>query len=580
MASDNDLVEDLARIYRAQGPSGVMRNLSFLFGAFVLTGDDGRLKGASEDFCALVGYGHDDLVGRPVWDLVTPDERESLQQRIRRRDEDRYEIKLLDADGVIHHVRVAPRLLTIGEQAIRLAEFVDITELRNALRAARENETKFRSVFELAAVGIGRLKSDGSWLECNAALCSLVGYSEEELTRITFQDITHPDDLDEDLAYVEEMLAAKRRKYSMQKRYIHKQGHVVWTNLTMSLVWDENGEPAYFVSLIDDITELKKAQQQLEYSAESFRGLADSLPIAVAVNDDDGPGSTYRYLNPRFSDMFGYDLDDLANLADWWPMAFPDEEYREAVEDEWMRRARDAAQPASAELPLETVVTCKDGSRKTVRWSFAHRDGTGYAFGLDITAEKKLEESLTEKNAHLEHLSFIDELTSIANRRQFDQSLSTEWRRARRQQANLSLIMIDIDCFKKYNDFYGHVAGDKALKKVASVLAGTLNRGTDLVARYGGEEFAILLPDTSLEDAQKIAEACRERVIAAHIENKPSALGLYLTISLGVASTVPKGDKRAITLVDQADEMLYAAKEQGRNRCVTQSSLANRTAGG
>ena len=324
MTPDDALLEDLALIYRNQGPSGVIRNLSFLFSAFVLTGDDGRLIGASKDFCTLIRYDHDDLVGREVWDLVPAEERKSLKRRIRNRDESRYEIKLLDSEGKVHNVRVAPRILRIGETGIRLAAFVDITELSHALRAARESEIKFRSVFELAAMGIARLKPDGTWLECNSALCSLLGYSEEELTQITFQDITHPDDLDENLSYRDDVLAARRRSYSMQKRYLHKDGRSIWTHLTVSLVREENGEPAYFVSLIDDITELKKAQQQLEHSAASFRSLADPLPIAVAVTEHDGVGSACRYLNPRFSEMLGYDLQDLPTLAHWWPRAFPD----------------------------------------------------------------------------------------------------------------------------------------------------------------------------------------------------------------------------------------------------------------
>lgn len=126
-----------------------------------------------------------------------------------------------------------------------------------------ENEEKFRSIFEQAAVGIARVAPDGSWLEVNQRLCDIVGYSKAELLTRTFQDITHPDDLDTDLEYVRQILTGKLRTYSMKKRYFRNDGDIVWINLTVSLVRHENGEPKYFISVVEDISEQKKAEKEL-----------------------------------------------------------------------------------------------------------------------------------------------------------------------------------------------------------------------------------------------------------------------------------------------------------------------------
>ena len=175
-------------------------------------------------------------------------------------------------------------------------------------------------------------------------------------------------------------------------------------------------------------------------------------------------------------------------------------------------------------------------------------------------------EELKQSNAKLESMSVHDSTTGISNRRKFDQTLTVEWRYSTRTQSNLSLIMIDIDYFKQYNDSYGHLKGDECLKKIAILLESAVTRKTDLVARYGGEEFVILLHDTNIEEATKIAEKCRHLVIENNITHKDSNVADYLTISLGVCSITPSPNSEPEMLIKAADTLLYKAKENGRNR--------------
>ena len=177
---------------------------------------------------------------------------------------------------------------------------------------------------------------------------------------------------------------------------------------------------------------------------------------------------------------------------------------------------------------------------------------------------------LAAANIELQKLAALDGLTGIANRRRFDDAMQTEWQRGCREQRPLSLIMCDVDCFKLYNDTYGHPAGDLCLKKTAAVLTEHLKRPADLVARYGGEEFAIVLPETSPEGALQIAAACRAHLETLAMEHGGVAGGI-VTASFGVATMVPVAGVGVEVLIGRADQALYAAKDGGRNR-VNQSS--------
>ncbi len=171
---------------------------------------------------------------------------------------------------------------------------------------------------------------------------------------------------------------------------------------------------------------------------------------------------------------------------------------------------------------------------------------------------------LNEANQKLKEQSTIDSLTGVKNREAFDKRLQAEGRISRRQQTPISVLMLDIDKFKDINDRFGHLAGDEALRMIGSVLKQNLKRPSDLVSRYGGEEFAIILPNTDIEGAAKVAETIRQAVFALTIEWEETAIPL--TISIGVSSEIIRDDSHTRTIVEQADKALYRAKNEGRNR--------------
>lgn len=183
-----------------------------------------------------------------------------------------------------------------------------------------------------------------------------------------------------------------------------------------------------------------------------------------------------------------------------------------------------------------------------------------------VRARVRTHLTLKLQNDLLRTMALMDGLTGVANRRKFDENILENWRLCFREQRPLSLILVDVDFFKRYNDRYGHQSGDVCLRSVAHALSEIVRRPYDLVARYGGEEFACVLPSTDLSGAVEIAEKMQERVRALGIEHSASDVDRVVTISLGVATLTPTNDLEFQVLIEDADKQLYEAKKAGRAR--------------
>lgn len=189
------------------------------------------------------------------------------------------------------------------------------------------------------------------------------------------------------------------------------------------------------------------------------------------------------------------------------------------------------------------------------------------ALAAEMERRMEFSKQLEEANRRLKRLTLIDGLTSIANRRYFDEFLEKEWQRSMRDNKPISLIMVDIDFFKNYNDMYGHQAGDDCLKQVAAILNNIAKRPGDLAARYGGEEFAVILSGTDLKQAGVLAENANKKLKQTRIPHSDSQAADYVTLSLGVASIIPRHGTKPYDLIKVADKALYKAKNSGRNIC-------------
>jgi PAS domain S-box-containing protein len=245
----------------------------------------GRFLAVNPGLCRMLGYSEAELLGRNVREVTHPDDVAADNRAIRQlasgeRHEYVRDKRYLRKDGspVWARLRVAASTDATGE-TLFVSHVVDITEARRAAQALAEAEERFRSAFDNAPIGMALVAPDGRWLKVNRALCELTGYAETALLVRTFQSITHPADLDTDLSYVEEVLAGTRRTYQMEKRYYHAAGHVIWVSLSVSLVRDASGQPLYFISQIEDITERKLQEEALRDQAARLALLATTDPL-------------------------------------------------------------------------------------------------------------------------------------------------------------------------------------------------------------------------------------------------------------------------------------------------------------
>jgi diguanylate cyclase (GGDEF)-like protein/PAS domain S-box-containing protein len=304
-----------------------------------------------------------------------------------------------------------------------------------------------------------------------------------------------------------------------------------------------------------------RVQLQIRSTSEAHIEQADRLRMIVNAMDEGlmiiDAGGHIEYGNPACERYLGYGPGALAGLA--LPEllgATLSQEY-----SDYFAACANAGAPVRAGA-REVLIRHRDGALRAMDLTLTPMiAGEPLFIGLlhDITHHKQSETAL-------QHAAMVDQLTQIANRRRFDSFLEQEWQRALRSGQPLSLIVLDVDHFKLYNDTLGHAAGDLCLQQVAAALQSRALRGTDLAARYGGEEFVLLFAETSLDTAEALAEAIRAQVEALKLPHPRSPTSPWLTVSIGVASIVPTQLDRIEQFFVAADRMMYAAKEAGRNR--------------
>lgn len=307
----------------------------------------------------------------------------------------------------------------------------------------------------------------------------------------------------------------------------------------------------------------------IEADSQVYRTLLEStraIPWQI-----DWATATFAYIGPQIEALLGWAPSSWVGIDDWSSRMHPDD--RERVVNFCVSQSLAGVDHEADYRALTTT-----GEYVWIR-DVVHvvRDEAGQVqslvgFMFDITERKKTEETLLTLQKELEELSFRDGLTGVANRRKFDAVYDEEWSEARRNVQPLSLIMFDVDFFKRYNDHYGHVEGDECLKRVAQVLSSAANRPRDFVARYGGEEFVLLLPASDEAAAKAVADRCRQAIFKAQIQHAASPISQLLTVSMGVGTIVPSGNDDPVGFIDLVDRQLYRAKQGGRNRIVLESA--------
>ncbi len=531
--------------------------------ALVVFDDAGRVCGWNLQASVLLGWTSGEATGRSLASLLFPaaDERDDHDAASRllagRSCGDRAPIELRatrqDGHTVAVEVKVARIPADAGDRWLAV-----IRDLRPSEIARLEAQDLFETAFSQAPIGIALVGLDGRWIKVNQALCDSIGWSEEELLQLTFHDITHPDDLEADLAQVRLLREGKIAGYEMEKRYIKRSGEQLWAMLSVSLVRDSTGRPRHFISHIKDISQRKRDERRLratDLEARTQRDRATTIISAMYEGYALTVDGQITLVNDSLCKLTGFARNELVGSCTPFPF-WPPEHTGE------ISKVRDQV-VSERGATFEVTLMRKNGERFEAEITAQPAlDREGKLLGFvntmrDISVQRR-------QQRKLERLATTDSLTGLSNRHVLQEALEEEVDKARRNGLPLALVLLDVDHFKQINDLYGHPAGDAVLKEVAQRLDQTMRAG-EVLGRLGGEEFAWLLPGTDTEGALNAADRARE-AISSHAF---SDVG-HLTISAGVGVLADAVDHEQ--LYQLADHALYEAKQHGRDRTVYRSA--------
>ena len=416
------------------------------------------------------------------------------------------------------------------------------------------SEQHFRSLFNQTSVGV--IMGDaltGNFIETNQQFSEIVGYSTLELANLSLFDITHPDDIAVQLQLTQRICSGEISEYHLQKRYVHKNGSVVWTEVTCTALWKAGDEPTTFITTIQNVNEDKKAEHTLIENEKRWSFALDGSnqgvwDLNIITNE--------IFLSPRCKEMLGYSDEQIStNMNEWLKLIHPDDI------------------PCLISARMQTL----DGSVKSFEndhrkltvdgtWKWIHVKGTvverdeHHAPTRVIGTYTDVSE-LKRKEDDVLRLAHYDIITRLPNRTLFLDRLTHELKKNKRSGHSFALMMLDLDRFKQVNDSLGHAKGDLLLKIISERLKNCL-RESDTVARLGGDEFTIIVSEVNhLNEIDQLA------VKILNIVSEPCLLDgdlAYVTASIGI-SLYPDDTLDRHELLRQADQAMYTAKRSGKN---------------
>lgn len=433
---------------------------------------------------------------------------------------------------------------------------------------AEKERLKFLTIIETSPDLIIVTKiSDGEIVLANKVFLDTIGYEYDEVIGRKVFDFNIWENEKSREKFVNDLKKYKKL-VNYENVYVKKDGSKFIGSISVTTI--NFDDEVFILNMVRDVTELKEIEELLQENKKKFETIAMSSASWEAWLDEKG---IMVWTNDLVQMITGLTVEESYNKEDIMKSILISDE-KEVLDDKF-KAVMEAKQGGSS----EARITTKDGSCKwiLINWrAVINENGhfKGYRTSVvDITdkkraeiATKELSEQLKKEKEVAERNSLTDGMTGLSNRRYLDEQIMLEYFRMKRTGEKLSIIMLDVDFFKLYNDAYGHLQGDECLKMVAKVLKTTIKRATDIAARYGGEEFVVLLPDTDEIGAIKVAETLRANVEAMKMEHKDSRISDVVTVSIGVATF----DKHSLVapenLVQKADEALYEAKNSGRNK--------------
>ena len=521
------------------------------------TDAEGRFLYMNDAGCKTLGYSSEELLEMRVSDInprATAERWSQVWQDLKERGSFTVQSVHRRKDGSEFPVEVTSVYLTFGGQEFCHGFARDITERTRAEEALRLSESKFSQVFHgSASLFAITTVSEGRFIDVNESFLQTAGYPRDEVIGHTVFELNLWADPRQGNA-IRTMLQEYGFVRNFESVFRRKSGEIGFALVSASAM-DVGGTPCLLTETID-ITDRKKAEDALLWKTTFLEALVHSSQDGILVLD----AHMEKTLQNR-------------RLVEMWHM--PAEVAENQDHEQCLNFLMSCVK--NPEEFYKKLMHLHDHPDDSVRGEFELNNGVSMeAFSYPVLGRDSTEpygriwvfRDITEIKRYwnmLENLSTTDGLTGIANRRRLDQFLENERRRSTRESSELSLLIVDIDHFKEFNDRYGHLAGDDCLRQVAVALEKSVRRAGDLVARYGGEEFACVLPGTGREGALRTARMIANDIARLDIPHEDSPVAGHVTVSIGVATVAEKGWGCA-DLIGRADDSLYAAKQQGRDR--------------
>jgi diguanylate cyclase (GGDEF)-like protein/PAS domain S-box-containing protein len=537
-----------------------------LMGIFQTT-PEGRVVEVNPAFCRMLGYSSPDDVAHSISDLATqlyvhPEDRMRFHTILSSgRLVEGFETEFYTKDRTVVSVRMNARAIRDPHDNATHYEGTaeDITARKRAEEALRKSEQRFRSLVETTSDWIWEVDENGVYTYASPKIRDILGYRPDEIVGKTAFDFMEPCEAERMKAVFRDFAESGKSFIALENTNIHKEGRKVVLESSGVPVFDNYGHLSGYRGIDRDITRRREAEKALLWKTTFLEALVESTLDGILILDEHKRKVAH---NKRVVEMWNMppdiaETEDPEQCIDFLMACIRNPE-------DFGGRVRQLRHDPN--VTIHSEIDLKSGSVvEAFSYPVLHRE-SGERYGRiwmfrDITEMRRYWDML-------ENLSATDGLTGISNRRRFDEFLEREWRRSTREQPELSLLIIDIDYFKRFNDRYGHLAGDDVLRRVAEVLGEVVRRATDLVARYGGEEFVCVLPGTGETGAMEMARRIVNEIAALRIPHERSAVAEYVTVSVGAATEVPGRGLDCSDLIGKADRCLYSAKRQGRNRAV------------
>ncbi|MGA2781545.1 MAG: PAS domain S-box protein [Smithella sp.] len=534
----------------------------------------GNLTFFNDTLCRVLGYPREELMGMNNRQYTEKEEFKKVFQaynKIYKTGEPNREFgqQIIRKNGIKRYIEGSISLLKDSSGRPKGFRGIahDITERKQAEDLLKQRETQYRLLAYHMKDYVWLMDLNLQWTYISPSGEKLLGYTLKELQQLPLDKLltatSYKIVMDTFLIRMETILTVPYLETLLELECRCKDGRTLWIESTLSFIRDDNGNPLSILGEGRDITDRKRAEKKLRDEEQRFRAFVEhSSDMIVLVNLE----GAITYVNPAIESVLGFKPEERIG-AYGFEIVHPDD--IKALVDVFNILSKDTNYPV---IKGELRLRHKDGSWRTLEAVGSNQINNNVVEYIiinyrDITERKRAEEALRESEQRYRDLSIIDDLTQLYNSRHFYAQLEREIERSNRYGQPLTLLLLDLDKFKNFNDKYGHVQGDYVLLRLGHVIKRSL-REIDSAYRYGGEEFTIMLPTTSSEEGIVTAKRIQTEL---RKENFSLALGqeVYVTVSIGLAQYKPKEEMKAF--VHRVDQLMYQAKKNGRDRICPES---------